>query len=227
MKTFVIAAALACGAFPAFAADAVVELPPVEMQPVFSWTGGYVGVQGGYLWGDSHIDVLSAGDYADPQPAGFLGGIYGGYNYQLPSNLVVGIDVDIVKADATAFGQGYFQNGTPAPAGSGFNAESKWSGAVRGRLGYAAGRFLPYVAGGVAFTDLDYFLYPQRIAADTQAMIGWTVGAGVEYALTDNLIGRFEYRYSDFGSDNFELLGISDKVDYTTSEVRFGLAYKF
>ena len=80
------------------------------------------------------------------------------------------------------------------------SGRAKWTGAVRARAGYAVDRFLPYLAGGVAFTKYKVVIDESGdIASDSQSLTGWTVGAGVEYAFTDQLMGRFEYRYTDFG----------------------------
>jgi outer membrane immunogenic protein len=203
----------------AFAADAVVE-EAVIVEPGFTWTGGYIGAQLGYAWGDGHAeDTLGA--YADPDPDGFLGGVYIGYNHQFSNSVVIGGELDVVYADVDGTAA-VFDNGVPD--GGEYTQELKWSGAARVRLGYAVDRFLPYIAGGVAFGevgggnggDTDEF-------SDTYT--GWTIGAGTEYAFTDNLIGRVEYRYTDFGNESFES-GVVDQ-DLSTNEVRFGIAYKF
>ncbi|MEW9808368.1 outer membrane protein [Mesorhizobium sp. ZMM04-5] len=231
MRNTLIVVALACTASVAHAADAVVYEPAeVISTPVFSWTGGYIGLQAGYLWGDSHMEFLSDGSYGNPDPHGWLGGVYVGYNYEMPSNVVLGIEADIAYADAEGDREGFGFSGIPAPPGDGLNMEVNWSGAVRGRLGYALDRLLPYIAGGVAFADVDSsnVLAPVTFN-DSDTMVGWTVGIGGEYAFTDQLIGRVEYRYTDFGSSDLVLDSIDGaaEADLTTSDVRFGLAWKF
>jgi len=225
MRLLMAALFLASGSAVAFAADAVVE-EPVIVAPVFNWTGGYVGGQVGYVWGDSHYEDAGGG-YADPQPDGFLGGVYIGYNYQMSNNIVVGADADFAWVGADDVGQAYGLGGAPLP-GLGLGEELNWTGAVRGRLGYAVDRFLPYIAGGVAFGDVDWQINPNFAGPSfDDTLVGWTVGAGVEYAFTDNVIGRFEYRYTDYGSTDFVALGIPSTLDLTSNDVRFGLAWKF
>ena len=79
-----------------------------------------------------------------------------------------------------------------------------WQSSVRLRAGYALDRTLIYATGGIAFADdketvtLSLDTYSQ-----TQTLTGWTIGGGVEYALTNGWIGRVEVRYTDFGKTNY------------------------
>ena len=97
-----------------------------------------------------------------------------------------------------------------------------WEGSVRGRVGVAFDRFLAYGTGGIAFTGLEV-VAPAVTTSETRA--GWTLGAGLEYAFTDNVTFRGEYRYSDFGSDNYA--GVAAPIGVTNHALRFGLNYKF
>ncbi|TJV22451.1 MAG: porin family protein [Mesorhizobium sp.] len=204
------------------AADALqYETPPAG----FVWTGGYVGLQAGYAWGSSHLTVNPVGNFADPDPDGFLGGVYAGYNHQFANNVVLGVEADIAYADIEGSGPGFDSSGAVFP-GVEVSGRAKWTGAVRARAGYAVDRFLPYLAGGVAFTKYKVVIDESgNIDSDSQSLTGWTVGAGVEYAFSDQLMGRFEYRYTDFGSKDF-FEGI-DTVDLKTHDLRIGIAYKF
>jgi outer membrane immunogenic protein len=230
MKKLLLSSALLCAtSVYALAADAIVEAPAeVYVPPAFSWTGGYIGGQVGYLWGDGEIasdDPAEPGS-ADIGPDGWLGGIYVGYNYQMANNVVLGIDADFAWTGAddssTAFDAG-------VPVGF-VDSELDWEGAVRARLGYAVDRFLPYIAGGVAFGRLSIGVSDETdvfLGEDDDTGVGWTIGAGVEYAFTDNLIGRAEYRYTDFGDFDFTIDGTPLTGDLTTNDVRLGIAYKF
>ncbi|MBZ9743312.1 MULTISPECIES: outer membrane protein [unclassified Mesorhizobium] len=220
-------------ATPALAAD----LSPQPTEPVaYDWTGVYVGAEAGYVWGSSTYD--SAGSPAGPpytsaslNPKGAFGGAYVGYNYQFDGNYVIGVEADANFASAKA--DNTF-SGFPPPAFA--SSDLKWFGSARLRAGYAFDRFLPFVTGGLAIgkysagTSLSPFLgSPPSEISDT--MVGWTAGAGLEYAVTDNLIARVEYRYSDYGrqsqSTPFIFTTQAARVDLTTNDVRVGLSYKF
>lgn len=213
----------------ASAADAVVLEPAPEIAPAgFVWTGGYVGLQAGYGWGDGDLSSELNPDVSAPANLdGWLGGVYAGYNHQLANNVVVGIDADIAWSGMDGFGQAI--NAVPPSPDTGVDYDLKWTGAVRAKLGYAMDRFLPYIAGGVAFAGADATPVvagvPVREYSDT--LVGWTVGVGVEYAFTDNLIGRAEYRYADYGKIDFSDGPGNGSFDFKSNDVRLGLAYKF
>ncbi|VEJ44855.1 outer membrane beta-barrel protein [Bartonella vinsonii] len=115
--------------------------------------------------------------------------------------------------------------------------KQNWSGATRVRIGFAADRFMPYVAGGIAYVQLQdtvsislkkedgRVVSSKNLTDETKTMIGYTVGGGVDFAMLDNVIVRAEYRYSDFGKKKFAKEKIEMK--YTTNDFRVGVAYKF
>ncbi|MER8431163.1 outer membrane protein [Mesorhizobium caraganae] len=218
MKKLLLALSLSLLASSAYAADAIIA----EAAPVFSWTGGYIGLQAGYAWGNGNVDQIGGPGFIDTDPDGFLGGVYAGYNYQMSNNIVIGAELDIVYANVDGSGQVFLAPGVPA--GVTATEELNWSGAARLRLGYAADRFLPYIAGGVAFGDID-ISNDNGPGSFGDTFTGWTIGVGLDYAMTDNLLLRAEYRYTDFGNKSFEDFG--SEVDLKTNEVRFGIAYKF
>ena len=99
-----------------------------------------------------------------------------------------------------------------------------WQGSIRARAGFAFDRALIYATGGFAFAGLSDGIG----ASDDDTLTGWTLGAGVEYAFTNNLTTRLEYRYTSFDDDN----NVFDGVDLGDNEVEFhtvrvGLSYKF
>jgi outer membrane immunogenic protein len=217
MKKLLLGLSLSLLASTAFAADAIVEEVAVDVAPGFTWTGGYIGAQVGYLWGDGEFSNQD-GDYADPAPDGWLGGVYVGYNYQFTNNVVLGIDADFAWTGADDQPTFFDAGGVPQGVDE---IELGWEGAARLRLGYAVDRFLPYIAGGVAFGQLE------TANQFEETNVGWTLGAGLEYAFTDNLIGRAEYRYTDFGDFETNNNGFIFGTDLTTNDVRLGIAYKF
>ncbi|MET2830460.1 outer membrane protein [Mesorhizobium shangrilense] len=218
----------------AYAADLVTELP---IASTYNWTGGYVGAQAGYAWGDSvggaYFKATGAVDAnGNVDPRGFLGGLHTGYNYQFNNNAVLGVEGDINFASIRgSVNPLHFASGGNA-LGNSASAEMTWNGSVRLRAGYAIDRFLPYVTGGVAFGrygfDPSYGGTGPLSGSKTQT--GWTIGAGLEYALTDHLTTRIEYRYTDFGSATYAIPGFSSeetRVNLKTNDVRIGLTYKF
>ncbi|MDH7784457.1 outer membrane immunogenic protein [Ochrobactrum sp. 19YEA23] len=226
LKALLLASTVALiAATGAKAADAVVEQEPapVVVAPTFTWNGAYIGGQVGYGWGKSNF----SGDlytYGDVKPDGFLGGLYAGYNFDLGNNVVLGIDGDVTYNDVSKGIDIY--NGDLA-VGS-FDNKLRWSGAVRARAGYAFDRFLPYIAGGVAFGDVKNSGSIGGVGfSESKTLTGWTIGGGVDYAATDNLILRLEYRYTDYGDKDINFGDLSVKNDFKTNEVRLGVAYKF
>jgi outer membrane immunogenic protein len=205
--------ALSAAAGPAAAADITQDsyTPPPDVTynpaPAFTWTGLYLGGLVGYGWGNADTDN---GDFdAD----GFLGGVFTGYNYQLPNNVVVGIEGDVTYHDQSGSG------GAPTTS-----VDTDWNGTLRGRLGYAFDRFMPYVTGGLAVGNVEA---SEGGTSDSTTAVGWTAGAGVETAITDNIVGRVEYRYTDLGSDNFTLGTTAPDVDVSSHSVLVGLGFKF
>ncbi|EJF81407.1 Opacity protein and related surface antigens [Candidatus Bartonella washoeensis] len=118
-----------------------------------------------------------------------------------------------------------------------FTFKEKWSGATRVRVGFAAAdRILPYVAGGIAYAQMQGIAtvsgkdasgktVSTKESDKTMTMVGFTIGGGVDFAMTDNVLLRAEYRYSDFGKKKFE----KDDAEfhYKTNDFRVGVAYKF
>lgn len=225
LKTFLLASSVSLLAISgSYAADAIVEEPtPIVAAPVFSWNGAYIGGQVGYGWGKSDFE-----DAFRLKPDGFLGGLYAGYNFDLGNNFVLGIDGDVTYNNLKdSFGETV--DGITGEAES----RLRWSGAVRARAGVALDRFLPYIAGGVAFGSVKNTIslsdaVESVSVSQSKTLTGWTAGAGVDYAATDNVILRLEYRYTDYGKKDFDF-GTEGSVEnkFKTNEVRLGVAYKF
>src|SRR5580693_174597 len=218
-------AALVVGA-PAFAADmaAPVYKAPPPVAPIFSWTGFYIGLNGGYGWGHDPVTFSAANAAAIPYFAGGAvpgtittspqGGLFGGqigYNYQW-SNFVAGVETDFDWADIRGTGA----VGTTAVGFAPFTttAQQKLTslGTFRGRLGFAADRALFYATGGLAYgrTQLNTSVVTPTIGcgpvglcgatSSTQWQTGWTAGAGMEYAFAAGWSGKIEYLHYDLGS---------------------------
>lgn len=145
---------------------------------------------------------------------GFIGGAQIGYNYQM-GQFVIGAEADFMGSTANQSSSGsisipnFMQNGTALET-SNSKIQQSWLGTVRLRAGYAADRVLLYVTGGFAYGNVDYTLTTSEVQGNgstlyfagqkSQTKAGYTFGAGVEYALTNNWIIRGEYLYYNLGS---------------------------
>jgi len=217
-------------------ARAAPPAPIVAAAPIFTWTGFYIGGQVGYGWNANDNDLdLPAGYFVGGVPFtgfggdegdGFLAGVHAGYNYQVGS-FVVGLEGDIAGVfgdddddfDGVIIGPGGLPVAYSIPSSS-----IDWQGSVRARLGFAFDRALVYATGGFAFAGLSDGFGD----ADDDTLTGWTLGAGLEYAFTNNLTTRVEYRYTSFDGDNV----VFDATDFGDNEIEFhtvrvGLSYKF
>ncbi len=231
----------------AFAADLPSRAPPpvyLPPVPIFTWTGIYIGGQVGYAWGTSNGNFRdNFGDFStfNVNNSGVIGGAHVGYNLQL-SQFVVGLEgsVDGSSLSKTATGfvsaNGVFPGFAPPVS---IHSNVGVQGSVRGRIGYAWDRVLIYATGGVAFAGVDSNIStPLGFDSASSTRVGWTVGGGLEYAITNNWSIRAEYRYSDFGhstvfannSFNFPLLasvGAFENRHITENQVQVGFSYKF
>jgi outer membrane immunogenic protein len=216
MKTILLASVglLALGVAPASAADIARRPPPakapVYVAPPFSWTGGYIGVNGGYGFGRSDFSAPFASGSFDTA-GGLVGGTLG-YNYQM-DRIVFGVEGDF---DAS------WIKGSTTCDGLSCETKNSWLATVRGRLGYAAGRFMPYVTGGGAFGDIKNTIAPLGSASETKT--GWSAGGGLEYHFNGPWSAKLEYLYVDLGR-GAPIAG-SD-ADLTANIVRAGINYHF
>ena len=200
-------------AIPAYAADTVFEEPPapaapMEEPPLNTWTGAYAGVTLGYGFAGETEDETFDNQV---DTGGFLAGGFVGYNYQ-GGNIVAGAEADV----------GYsWADGSNA----GLTSESGVEGSLRARLGYVISpQILLYATAGGAAKDLEV---SAATGSDSNTMIGWTAGAGADIMITEQVFGRVEYRYTDFGSDTFNIGGVDSEVSDKDNRINFGLGMKF
>jgi len=180
----------------------------------YTWTGFYIGLNGGGGFGRSAWDSTGGFDVT----GGLVGGTVG-YNYQF-GQAVAGIEGDIDWADING------TTTTTCPLGC--KTSDTWLSTVRGRLGYAADRFMPFVTGGAAFGDIRATTPGFTGASTTNT--GWTAGAGLEFALAGNWTVKAEYLYVDLGKFNCGVAcgaAVTDNVSFTTNLVRAGVNYRF
>jgi outer membrane immunogenic protein len=223
----------------AFAADLPVKAAPMApvMAPVFSWTGFYIGGHVGGVWGRDDGSITNPGvPVAINLPftinaQNVIGGGHAGFNVQV-SQFVFGVEGSV---DWTGLRKSFVVGVCPLFCG---NATTKtdYQAAFVGRAGIAFDRLLLYGSGGVAFTNItntyDTTPFGGGFASISQDRTGWTAGAGLEYAVTNNWLVRGEYRYTDFGNfvDKssvafFPATNVNRHL--TENQAQIGLSYKF
>jgi outer membrane immunogenic protein len=248
----------------AAAADLPAEKgPPVYAPPppVFSWTGFYIGAIAGAVNEDpsfntqiaagSHLGapgnlalVSNAGTFGTNR-TGFLGGGEVGYNYQI-SQFVLGVegDAEYISPSPGAFNSGVLNTGDTFTVNT--SLRSNFFATARARAGIAFDRVLVFATGGAAFTNS----HLQQAYTDTldgpttgnlsvaTPTIGWTVGGGIEYAITNNWSVKAEYLYARFGgaAGSYTILAAGSGHTNTISTAvsadqlnigRIGVNYKF
>ncbi len=199
------------GMVPAHAADVVYEEPPapaapLETPPVNTWSGPYAGVSLGYGFSGR---TRTPG--VDINTSGFVGGAFGGYNFQ-NGMFVFGGEADLNWANLSG-------------DNAGVDSKSSLDASLRARMGVAVtDDVLVYgTAGGAAqslkITDV--------AGSDRNTLVGWTAGAGIDVKMTENVFGRIEYRYTDFGSRTFNTGSGDQSVSSHDNRVTFGIGMKF
>lgn len=276
-------------AAPAVAADLSypVKAPPVVV-PVFTWTGFYIGANGGYggnkfeypfhAFADRYcrsglcddqmtptldaaaipdnyelVDSLDLNGSFDLTSSGFFGGGQIGYNYQFDNSWVIGVEADIewsgIEGELSGNGNVFLDDDLVGGARFSAGSEIEWFGTIRARLGYAWDRVFLYGTGGAAYgsvkshgsiTFFDENESETFSASKSDTQWGWTVGAGLEYAITDHWTFKTEYLYVDLGSQNLfnvqdegfvgnEYLVVGAKMDVETKfhTIKAGINYKW
>jgi outer membrane immunogenic protein len=257
-KIILAASVLALSATSAWAADMAPRpytKAPVMVDPVYSWTGWYIGGNVGYGFGrsgaDTVLDPTSSWAIESPafrneliglsnqrySPQGVVGGGQVGYNYQADIN-ASGMSKTIALSGLN--GGFITRNFTET-------TKSDWFATVRPRLGYAVNNTLWYATGGLAVGDVQgsWTLLSSngynKTGSGSETKVGWTVGAGVEHAFQPNWTVKLEYLYTDLGSISYNSTYIPGSTfappgfnyrenisqDFTFHTVRVGLNYKF
>jgi outer membrane immunogenic protein len=209
---------------PALAADLAArpytKAPPAYAQPLYNWTGFYIGGHVGGAFGGN--ESLTGDD------GRFLGGVQGGADYQFAPNWVLG-----VEAQYSWLGSN--DNRRIFPGGTAVTGNSDQLGSVTGRLGYTWGPALLYAKGGYAWRDRNNIGVsvggaPAAFAVNGNDRDGYTVGAGLEYMFAPNWSAKVEYQYYNFGDTRFvagpaDIVGVRFRDDEHT--VKAGLNYRF
>lgn len=236
-------------------ADLANDVSYGDVVPASIWTGLYIGAHGGWATGqwdgplsyeDAHKYPKLKFDGSDKaiDGEGAFGGAQIGYNHQLGTSVVVGLEADISFGKIE--GEGEF---LPYPDAKGspawrIKSEMDLFGTVRGRIGVLAQpNLLLYATGGFAWAQVDseispvYGKFVNGSAEAENNHIGWTVGGGAEWALTDHISIKAEYLYLDLGKQDYGYAGTDAKgVPYATDHhlpdlefhvVKGGLNYRF
>jgi len=192
------------------AADLPSVRPPLSPVPIarsFSWTGFYVGGNGGWDWMHTTLTDTGPGVFGQVFPIGtsstikqngVMAGAQVGYNYQI-SQFVVGFEADFDWTNAKTS-----QSGTLGAISFNTSYKHDYISTFGARFGYAFDRALLYGKAGGAWTRDVFDLTASDGSAATGRFDrwGWMVGAGLEYAIWDSVTIRAEYNYLDFGNRN-------------------------
>jgi outer membrane immunogenic protein len=228
--------ALACAAsWSAHAADVTPVAPypykaaPAYIPAYFSWTGYYLGATIGDGFGTANF--LDPAAFTTPNPGqfvnvslkGFLAGGYAGVNYQVGS-IVFGFDGDFVGS--------WSKGTTPDPLPSGgtdlMQVEVLWTGTATARVGWAVDRLLFYGKAGAAFVFHRDTITGSNAGIGSATTATWTVGGGIDWAVTEHWIARVDYEYINAPTKAFQLSPPTpSEMGVKFNEVKVGMAYKF
>lgn len=180
------------------AADLIIDQPAAGVVEAASgnWDGLYVGAFVGGLGGTFENTVGTEWDIS-----GWLAGVNLGANFTVADGIVLGVVGDVAWSNA--------ENDVSPLA-------VDWTASLRGRLGFDGGSFLPYLTAGLAVAG-------GEIAGVNETHVGWTAGAGVEFAVADNISIDLLYRYSDYGTTAYA----GNDYSLTAHAVTVGLNFKF
>ncbi len=232
----------------ASAADMAVKAPPPPVVAPYSWTGCYVGVEGGGSWGRNRSisngtnNGTANGTLGSLKSEGdFSGGIVGGTvgcNYQV-NQWVFGIEGDYSWSGAQGSSNLVFP---PFVAAFREDVSQNYIATIRGRLGWAfRPALMVYGTAGAAFADLRIHEFNPTAAlgsaanigaAETHQYAGWTAGVGIEWGFAPNWSAKFEYLYMDLGHQDFFATTVTSCCTFqntrlTDNVVRAGINYRF
>lgn len=199
------------------AADLLVNSPAPSyggyVGPSGGWDGAYIGGFAGYGWGTVVDDDGGIGfDDDELSLSGWTIGATLGANFTVAPGFVLGAAGDLAWADI-----GGYDSDTD------LSYDINWAGSLRGKAGFDGGAFMPYLTAGVAFAGASADMGPDEASA---VHFGWTAGAGVEVAATEELSVDLQYRYSDYGSATYDLGGDVD-MSLSSHTVTAGVNFKF
>ena len=213
----------------AYAADLIVEEPGI-VEPVVvggNWDGAFIGGFVGGGWGTADHTPIAPVDGNDVNLSGFFIGVDAGFNFTVGSGLVLGVVGDIAWADI-----GGTTEDVTVPFPGAYDEISHnidWQGSLRGRVGFDGGAFMPYLTAGLAFAHADRETVDGATTTEfDNTHVGWTIGAGVEVAISEDLSLDLLYRYSDYGNEVYNPSpATTPEVSLTAHTVQAGLHWSF
>jgi outer membrane immunogenic protein len=211
------------------AADLPLKAPPPHVVAApYNWTGCYIG---GNVGGAAATANVQSGQYNSNfnlYPSAVIGGAQAGCNYEFSSKWVVGIEGDW---DWTRLNSSSLIG--PAVPGATYYANVNEVATLRARLGYAWDTMMLYATGGGAWAQLNgsNILLASGLpcpgcASQSATLTGWSVGGGIEYALTQNWILGAEYLYAYVGK-NLNYAGTPVSYNEGINQTRFRVSFKF
>jgi outer membrane immunogenic protein len=228
----------------AMAADLAVKAP-ARVQPAYNWTGCYLGVQGGGIFGHSMHNAASGPftgvqETPDFETSGELFGGTVGCNYQVGS-LVIGAEGDMGWTNYQGWSPDLSGVSGPFAASQASYTKESWLATYRGRLGYAwdaakdGSTAMIYVTAGGASANVSILGCNVGVCntSSSSTMSGWAAGGGIELPIYRSAwTFKFEYIYADLGHDNFTVVvpGIGSgvrRVAVDDTIVRAGFNYRF
>lgn len=202
---------LALLAVPAAAADRPLprsqEWPAYVAPRTYNWNGLYAGLHAG-----GAFDRFDGATARKSRNEFLLGGQLG-YNLQLGS-MVFGMESDL---SMNGFGKGSGRGGS-------ISADMRYLGTLKARAGFAFDRVLVYGTGGLAYGSLKA---TDGLLSRSKSAMGYVLGAGAEYGITDHLSAKLEYNYVSLGKQTFQLGSGRTKIGVTEHLVKAGLNYRF
>ncbi|MFC1827848.1 outer membrane protein [Thermodesulfobacteriota bacterium] len=202
------------------------------------WSGPYAGLELGYIFGDADTSSW----HTDPEDThtfslngfdvrGLAVGIFGGYMWRVGNDIIIGVEGEWNWANAddkiTKTDQEIYTWGA--------EVEQERDASLRLNVGKQMGDYMLYITGGAAWAEVNikgFTSWNSEQGTDHDASLqGWTIGAGAEKKINENVHARIQYRYSDYGDETWSLAEPNDvnmgKIEYTNHMFTVGMSYCF
>jgi len=195
--------------------------PLTTTSSAYDWSGFYIGTQAGWGWADQDLEDAAGLDGTVELDGAFFGPIVG-FQKQWDNNFVLGTEVEVNWSDIDG------QDSLPGAVGRTFGGVEIF-GSAGLKAGYAWNRFLLYGVGGVAGAETESQQRNGPLSSEDHGeSFGWMAGAGIEYALTHQVVLGLQYRHYDLGEADYNLGFLPDRsgeVDLDTVSGRFTVRF--